>query len=59
MVATSKIPNPLLEIGALSNVGQPVASYDFELDEDSRADGQEGLCVVVGVDPQLVLWSIP
>jgi len=35
MVAASKIPNPLLEIGALSDVDLPVASCGFELDEDS------------------------
>ena len=59
MVAASKRPNPLLEIGALSDVGQPVASYDSELDEDSRAGGQAWLHGVVGVDPRLVLWSTP
>ena len=57
MVATSKIPNPLLEIGALSDVGQPIASYGSKLDEDSRTDGQAWLRGVVGVDPRLVLWS--
>jgi len=35
MVAASKIPDPLLEIGALSDAGLPVASCGFELDEDS------------------------
>jgi len=35
MVATSKIPVPLLEIGALSDADLPIASYGFELDEDS------------------------
>ena len=59
MVVASKIPDPLLEIGALSDVGQPLASYSSELDEDSRASGRAWLCGVVGVDPRLVLWSIP
>jgi len=35
MVAASKIPDPLLEIGILSNVDLPIASCNFELDEDS------------------------
>lgn len=34
MVAASRIPNPLIEIGALNDVGLPIASCDFELDED-------------------------
>ena len=59
MVAASKRPDPLLEIGALKDVSQPVASYGSELDEDSRADGQAWLRGVVGVDPLLVLWSTP
>ena len=58
-VAASKKPNPLLEIGALSDVGQPVASYSSELDEDSRAGGRAWLRGVVGVDPLLGLLSIP
>ena len=59
MVAASKRPDPLLEIGALSDVGRPVASCSSELDEDSREDGRAWLRGVVGVDPLLVLWSIP
>ena len=59
MVAASKRPDPLLEISALSDVGQPVASYGSELDEDSRAGGRAWLRGVVGVDPRLVLWSTP
>ena len=35
MVATSKMHDPLLEIGALSDADLPVASCSFELDEDS------------------------
>jgi len=34
-VAASKIPDPLPEIGALSDAGLPIASCGFELDEDS------------------------
>ena len=59
MVAASKRPDPLLEIGALSDVGQPVASYSSELDEDSRVSGPAWLHGVVRVDPLLVLWSTP
>ena len=59
MVVASKRPDPLLEIDALSDVGQPVASYGSELDEDSRADGRAWLRGVVGIDPLLVLWSTP
>ena len=59
MVAASKRPDPLLEIGVLSDAGQPVASYGPKLDEDSRADGRAWLRSVVGVDPRLVLWSTP
>ena len=35
MVTASRIPDPLLEICALNNVGLPVASCNFELDGDS------------------------
>jgi len=35
MVATSKIPNPLEEIGILSDVYLPISSCSFGLDEDS------------------------
>ena len=59
MVGAVKRPDPLLEIGALSDVGQPVASYGSELDEDSRTGGQAWLRGVVRVDPRLVLWSTP
>ena len=59
MVAASKRPDPLLEISALSDVGRPVDSCGSELDEDSREDGRAWLCGVVGIDPLLVLWSIP
>ena len=34
MVAASRVPNPLLEICALNDVGLPIASCDFELDGD-------------------------
>ena len=59
MVGVVKRPDPLLEIGALSDVGQPIASYGSELDEDSRAGGRAWLRGVVGVDPLLLLLSIP
>ncbi len=59
MVAASKIPNPLLEIGILSDVDLPVASCGSELDEDSLEGGRAWLRSVVGVDPLLVLLSIP
>ena len=58
-VAASKRPDPLLEIGALSDVSQRVASYGSELDEDSRAGGRAWSRGVVGVDRRLVLWSTP
>ena len=35
MVAASKRLGPLLEIGALSDAGRPIASCGSELDEDS------------------------
>ena len=35
MVAASRIPDPLLEICALNDVGLPIASCDFELDGGS------------------------
>jgi hypothetical protein len=35
MVAASKIPGILLEISVMIDVDLPVASCDFELDEDS------------------------
>ena len=59
MVGAVKRLDPLLEIGALSYVGLPVASCGYELDEDSLEDGRAWLRSVVGVDPLLVLLSIP
>jgi len=35
MVAASKLHDPLLEIGILSDVDLPIPSCGFELDEDS------------------------
>ena len=40
MVGVIKRPDPLLEIGTLSDAGLPVASCGFELDEDSLEDGR-------------------
>ena len=34
MVEVTRIPNPLLEMGARNDVGQPVASFYSELDAD-------------------------
>jgi len=34
MVAASRIPNPLLEICDINNVGLPVASCDSQFDGD-------------------------
>jgi len=59
MVADLKRPDPLLEIGALSDASLPVASSGFEIDEDSLEDGRAWLRGVVGVDPLLVPLSIP
>ena len=59
MVGAVKRPDPLLEIGALSDASLPVASCGSELDEDSLEDGRAWLCGVVGVDPLLGLLSIP
>ena len=39
MVGAVKRPDPLLEIGALSDAGLPIASCGSELDEDSLEDG--------------------
>ena len=59
MVGAIERPDPLLEIGALSDAGLLVASCGSELDEDSLEDGRAWLRGVVGVDPLLVLLSIP
>ena len=59
MVAASKRPDPLLEIGALSDADQPIASCGSELDEHSLKDGRAWLRGVVGVDPLLVLLITP
>ena len=40
MVGAVKRPDPLLEIGALSDAGLPIASCGSELDEDSLEDGR-------------------
>ena len=40
MVGVVKRSDPLLEIGALSDAGLPVASCDSELGEDSLEDGR-------------------
>ena len=58
MVGAVKRPDPLLEIGALSDVGLPISSCDSNLDEDSLEDGRAWLRGVVGVDPLLVLLGI-
>ena len=59
MVGAVKRPDPLLEIGALSDAGLPVASCSSDLDEDSLKDGRAWLRGVVGVGPLLVLLRIP
>ena len=59
MIATSKIPNPLLEIGILSDVDLPVASCASGLDEDSLEGGPAWLCGSIGFHPLLVPSSIP
>ena len=51
MVVASRIPNPLLEMCALNNVGMPVASCNSKLDGDYLWDGLAWLHDSVGVDP--------
>ena len=46
MVAASKIPDPLLEIGIMSDVDLPISSCGFELDEDSLEEVQHSCAIL-------------